>query len=46
MFISFLSQKGGEGRSTLARATAAELARSGKKVHLADLDSQQQTAAK
>jgi len=46
MIISFLSQKGGVGRSTLARTTGAELARSGKKVHLADLDSQQQTAAK
>ncbi|EKS4946457.1 ParA family protein [Salmonella enterica] len=46
MVISFISQKGGVGRSTLARATAVELARSGKKVHLADLDSQQQTSAK
>ncbi|EKT1261250.1 ParA family protein [Salmonella enterica] len=46
MLISFISQKGGVGRSTLARATAVELARSGKKVHLADLDSQQQTSAK
>lgn len=46
MIISFISQKGGVGRSTLARATAVELVRSGNKVHLADLDSQQQTAAK
>lgn len=46
MIISFISQKGGVGRSTLARATTVELARSGKKVHLADLDSQQQTSAK
>ena len=46
MIISFISQKGGVSRSTLARATAVEFARSGKKVHLADLDSQQQTSAK
>jgi chromosome partitioning protein len=46
MVISFISQKGGVGRSTLARAVAVELACSGKKVHLADLDSQQQTSAK
>lgn len=46
MIISFISQKGGLSRSTLARATAVELARSGRKVHLADLDSQQQTSAK
>lgn len=46
MIISFISQKGGVSRSTLARATAVELVRSGKKVHLADLDSQQQTSAK
>lgn len=46
MIISFISQKGGVSRSTLARATAVELVRSGKKVHLADLDSKQQTSAK
>lgn len=46
MIISFISQKGGVSRSTLARATAVELIHSGKKVHLADLDSQQQTSAK
>lgn len=46
MIISFISQKGGVGRSTFARATAVELIRSGKKTHLADLDSQQQTSAK
>ncbi|HAV1239644.1 TPA: ParA family protein [Salmonella enterica] len=46
MIISFISQKGGVGRSTLARATTVELIRSGKKSHLADLDSQQQTSAK
>lgn len=46
MIISFISQKGGVSRSTLARATAVELARSGKQTHLADLDSSQQTSAK
>lgn len=46
MIISFISQKGGVGRSTLARATAVELARSGKNTHLVDLDSRQQTSAK
>lgn len=46
MIISFISQKGGVGRSTLARAVAVEQASSGRKVHLADLDSQQQTSAK
>ncbi|HAT6801795.1 TPA: AAA family ATPase [Citrobacter freundii] len=46
MIISFISQKGGVSRSTLARATAVELVRSGKKTHLADLDSRQQTSAK
>ena len=46
MIISFISQKGGVGRSTLARATAVESARSGKSTHLGDLDSQQQTSAK
>lgn len=46
MIISFVSQKGGVSRSTLARATAVELARSGQQTLLADLDSQQQTSAK
>ncbi|WMY72458.1 ParA family protein [Buttiauxella selenatireducens] len=46
MIISFISQKGGVGRSTLARATAVECIRSGKSTHLCDLDSQQQTSAK
>lgn len=46
MIISFISQKGGVGRSTLARATAVEFSRSGKKTHMADLDSNQQTSAK
>lgn len=46
MIISFISQKGGVGRSTLARATAVECARSGESTHLSDLDSYQQTSAK
>lgn len=46
MIISFISQKGGVSRSTLARATAVELARNGWQTHLADLDSLQQTSAK
>ncbi|EAS1760858.1 ParA family protein [Salmonella enterica] len=46
MVISFISQKGGVSRSTLARATAVELARAGWQTHLADLDSKQQTSAK
>jgi chromosome partitioning protein len=36
--IAFLSQKGGVGKSTLARAVAVEAARAGLSVRLADLD--------
>ena len=39
--IACLSQKGGVSKSTLARALAVELARSGLAVHLADLDTAQ-----
>ncbi|QMR41562.1 ParA family protein [Klebsiella aerogenes] len=46
MIISFISQKGGVGRSTLARAAAVESARAGVSTHLGDLDSKQQTSAK
>lgn len=46
MIISFISQKGGVGRSTLARATAVECILSGKSTHLGDLDCYQQTSAK
>lgn len=46
MIISFISQKGGVSRSTLARATATEFAKAGWQVHLADLDTQQQTSSK
>ena len=41
--ILFTSQKGGVGKSTLARETAVSLARTGRKVLLADFDSDQQT---
>lgn len=42
--IAFLQQKGGPGKSTLARAGATEAARTGLDVLLADLNPQQQTA--
>lgn len=42
--IAFLSQKGGVGKSTLARAVACEASKSGLSVMLADLDTQQGTA--
>jgi chromosome partitioning protein len=41
--IGFVSQKGGTGKSTLARALAAVVARGGYKVKIADLDPAQQT---
>jgi chromosome partitioning protein len=41
--IAFVSQKGGVGKSTLARALAARVARAGRDVVLADLDPRQQT---
>lgn len=41
--IAFVSQKGGVGKSTLARALAWVAAHGGLKVTLADLDRQQQT---
>jgi chromosome partitioning protein len=43
--IAFLSQKGGVGKSTLARAVACEASKSGLSVRLADLDVQQATSA-
>jgi chromosome partitioning protein len=43
VIVSFVSQKGGVGKSTLARALAAVAAHAGLKVTLADLDAQQQT---
>jgi chromosome partitioning protein len=41
--ILFASQKGGVGKSTLARSAAVSLALSGRKVLLADFDVEQQT---
>lgn len=38
MIVAFVSQKGGVSKSTLARAFAVELARSGLSVRIADLD--------
>jgi chromosome partitioning protein len=43
--VAFVSQKGGVGKSTLARGFAALLARAGLKVRIADLDVQQHTVA-
>ena len=43
MVIAFVSQKGGVGKSTLARALAARVALAGRDVVLADLDPRQQT---
>lgn len=44
MIISFLNQKGGAGKSTLARAVSVEFVRNKWAVHLADMDTAQQTA--
>ena len=41
--IAFASQKGGVGKSTLARAVAREASNNGLKVKIADLDTQQGT---
>ena len=41
--VTFVSQKGGTGKSTLARALGAVVAAAGLKVKIADLDPQQQT---
>jgi chromosome partitioning protein len=43
VIVGFVSQKGGVGKSTLARALASVAAHAGLKVSLADLDPQQQT---
>src|SRR5208282_789198 len=42
--IAFVSQKGGVGKSTMARALAREAANNGLKVKIADLDTQQGTS--
>lgn len=44
--IGIVSQKGGVGKSTLARMIAREAAEGGLRVKIADLDHQQQTATK
>lgn len=46
MIISLISQKGGVGKSTLARLIAVEIAKSGWRVKIADLDPAQGTATK
>src|ERR1700709_2347738 len=43
--IGLISQKGGVGKSTLARALAREAAAGGLRVKLADLDTQQGTSS-
>jgi chromosome partitioning protein len=45
MIIACVSQKGGVGKSTLARALAREAAVNGLRVKLADLDTQQGTSS-
>jgi chromosome partitioning protein len=42
--IAFVSQKGGVGKSTLARASAVALSQAGFRVRLCDLDTQQGTS--
>lgn len=46
IIIGYVSQKGGAGKSTLARALARELVVAGQRVLIADLDDQQQTSFK
>jgi chromosome partitioning protein len=41
--VAFISQKGGTGKSTLARALGAVIAHAGLKVRIADLDPHQET---
>lgn len=43
MVISFLSQKGGVGKSTLARGISVEFTKNGWDVHIADMDTTQQS---
>jgi chromosome partitioning protein len=44
LIVAFVSQKGGVGKSTLARGLATFALRSGLKTRIADLDAQQHTA--
>lgn len=44
LVVAFVSQKGGVGKSTLARALARETAAGGLRVKIADLDTQQGTS--
>ena len=46
MIISLISQKGGVGKSSLARLIAVEYARSGRSVKIADLDKNQASTTK
>lgn len=46
VIVAFCSQKGGVGKSTLARGLAAYLAGDGMSVRIADLDGQQTTSLK
>ena len=46
MIISLISQKGGVGKTALARVIAVEFARAGWSVKIADLDTQQGTATR
>jgi chromosome partitioning protein len=43
VIVGFVSQKGGVGKSTLARALATSAAAAGTKITIADLDIQQET---
>src|SRR5437762_1326432 len=43
VIVAFVSQKGGTGKSTLARALGAVVAHGGLKVRIADLDLAQET---
>ena len=46
MIISLISQKGGVGKSGIARLLAVEFVRAGWSVKIADLDTMQGTATK
>src|SRR5580704_17780059 len=46
MIISLISQKGGVGKSAIARLLAVEFVRAGRTVKIADIDTKQGTATK